>query len=392
MRWHYYLVQLRLLLQRKKNLAAIGLALIAVAAYCFYYNERTLPPERIDLTTLRNETKDTADYLKANGDATLYPATAGRARIDARLLQGITHHDREVLLNGYTARLANYLMGNSENYLLPLEYYLNPKKYEYVDKDGRYYINQTQARVTYYSQHARVPVDVAVLNQQTFLQTLVRLTAAWLPLGVLILCLALGNDMVTDDWQHQTVSWGQPLRWRTRLRLKTLAVLTVVALIVIVAVGAVAAVTLPRYGLGRGAMVVQHYGRFMSTRLISQTQYLAEFTLLLLVASWLMTRLTLAIQLLLGNEYIALILGGVFLLLPQAYYMRGIGFVKPWVTWLMPSYTQLGSVVSGEMSYRYDAQVMTTSHALLVMGLWLIGIELVVSVCIARRRQRGWLA
>ena len=100
-----------------------------------------------------------------------------------------------------------------------------------------------------------------------------------------------------------------------------------------------------------------------------------------------------AVQLLLPNEYVALVAGGLFVLLPKLYYSRGIGFVHPWVAWLLPSYLRLGDVVRGDTGYRYEAALMyQPRNAWGVLLVWGLVIELVITLWIMRKRKRGQLA
>lgn len=396
MAWAYFKMQLRLLLTRKKNWLMIGLAMAAMVVFCAYGNQATQPREKINTRIIKiDRAAINAELARAgkNG-AAKYPGLASRSRSETLLLQALKSNQRKKLLQGIQwelARQGDYWY-NADDYSYPVQYYQARSATDDPRADGHFYNLKMIKRITAYQHHPQQKFNQAVYNEQTFLQTMARVCRRWLPLSLIMLILALANDVYTADLAHASVGWGAPLAASKRLVLKSLAVLTVAFTLVLVFVAMVAVTTLPRFGLGLGAGVARHVGRHYAFTMVTLGWYFGWVTLLCVLLSWCWVRLSLALQLLLHNEYATLLLSLGLLATPALYFQRGVAASVPRVLAYLPTYTEAGQLVDGTQNFLYDAAQLTPTWATLVLMAWLVAIELILAALTRLQQRRGWLA
>ncbi|WP_179395917.1 hypothetical protein [Lacticaseibacillus absianus] len=375
MNWMYYKTQLTLILRNKKNILALLLAVIAAIAVAFHYSAVLLPPEKANLTVIRNEvrTLQAAPKLFSNEAAVL--------KADQTILAGVKG-PRATLIAGLDAKLQAYDVQwhNRNLYTYPAVYYTAHSLNAYPITDGHFGVTRLRARLKYYRQHPTVRVDLAVYNEQTFLHTLARLSAQWLPWAAIALCAILACDRLTEDWHHRSVTATLPLSMRRQLGLKTLAVLTPVAAVLLFTVLVLAVATIPRYGIGLGAGVTQYLGGQFTYqyRVLSMPVYFLRWTGLLALTCWFTVRLLLVLQLVVRNEFVALASAACLFLSPLLYYVRSEGAFDPFPVpvFLPMTFTGIGRVLTGTEHFFYATWLMNGAIAVAVWLGWGLLIEL----------------
>lgn len=394
MAFSYLWAQIKLILHRRKNLLVIGLALVGMFAYVIDFEGRTLPPEGIDLAAAKQEHQNIADYLRVSGGSLNNPGIANTGDAERLLLKGVKQHRRADLLKGLRLQLIRqdgYWL-NQEDVSYPVVYYQDRSKTAQPREDGHFNNVRMKTRIKYYQAHPALPVTLARVNERTFLQTLARVSRQYLPIAVILVTLWLANNVICDDWRHPSVTWGLPLGQTKRYWLKAAAVLLVVFALVALFVLVVAVATIPRFGVGTGARIAQHYGVHYAFRTISLAEYLGWTASLLVGLTLVWTRLSEFLQLVTRNEYLTLIGGYLLLLAPVVYFDRGIGLWQPWTTRMLTTVTEAGQVVDGTQNFLYGVAQLTPQWALFVLIGWWVVIEGLLQIAGAVYRKRGWAA
>ncbi|WP_125703889.1 hypothetical protein [Lacticaseibacillus daqingensis] len=384
--WRYYRQQVRLLLRQPKTWLAGGLMLLATLSFGVRFNAASLPPERLRPSALATEIKTLQSATTLDGLAT---AALRQDQAIQRGLRGSVAARRQAM-TVYLQRLdLNFYDAN--NYSYPAVYYTDRSLNADPVRDGHFGVSRMLAQLAGIARVAPT-LPQAWLDEQTFSQTLVRVSAVWLPWACLLAIMLIGGDVVVRDWRHETVTWALPLSVHGQLAVKAAAVLTLVAAGVLAFVGLLALWVMPQNGLGHGAIIAHYTGHKFAFDLLTPAQYDGWLAVLLGLMSWLVIRLLMLLQVLVRRTGLAVGLAAVLGLTALVTLVRDGGTVRTWPLWLPTTYLPVGRVITGAQGFWYSAARLTAAQAALVFGLWIGGVELGLWLAVRHAQHQGVMA
>ncbi|MCI1688608.1 hypothetical protein [Schleiferilactobacillus harbinensis] len=396
MKQMYFSVQWARFWHNRKNQAVAIAVLLISLIYCFYSVPGYQPNWPIDPVTTR-ATRDRRqadlDYARAHPftpsmASAEYPEMIRNANAELAALKKRDYRAYATAARRQIVMIDQRIdvMGDQQRYFFPMSYYANDNPFAL--SDGHYGSQEISTRYRA-DAHYPGPVTAAVIEERTTLQTLQRTIAGGLTLAILLLAVFFANDLVTNDRRHRSVLQDIPLTPWAALNLKTALVWlatmgTVLGFSVILILA-----TAFRYGFGNWGLPTTLYHLPPGKLTYFTTQplclYLLEWVGLAALLIWLFIRLTLLLSILFRNEYIALILAGGTIFSQTLYAASGIGAVKNWTTWALPTYFDIGKILNGYQKYLYQADVITLGRAVLLLGGALLGIEIITFIVTHQR-------
>lgn len=390
----YFRFQLHQLLTNRKNLAVIGIALVALLCQFVFFPPNKVPaelPTRNALT--RDRDKNVAFTNESHGPNTQkwVPLTREFANIETHMLKA----QKQQHTQAYVKATLNYLAFLAQNaanpdaqtspFHYPLSYYFENR--QYPDADAAF-ANATMYRSLEPLAKQAHP-DTATVKQQTFWQTLFRGTAGGWLTALLIVTILFANDLLTNEQRHRSIARLLPVSPWHAVNAKTFTVFTALAGFLVVAVAIIAAFVIPQHGLGSLSTAIAYYAKDgMSIKLDPLALGIALPTILGLTVllMWLFIRLNLLCQLLFHNELVGLVVSAFLLFGEPLYFMHGIAFSLPQTAYYLPGYMNPAAIVSGLQNFRYDTSRMSPLAAVVVIGSVILMLELVLFIVTHRRR------
>ncbi|KRK11941.1 hypothetical protein FD51_GL000728 [Lacticaseibacillus zeae DSM 20178 = KCTC 3804] len=390
----YFRFQLHQLLTNRKNLAVIGIALVALLCQFIFFPPNKAPaelPTRNALT--RDRDKNVAFVNEPHGTLTAkwVPATREFANIETRMLNAQKQQHTQAYVKATLHYLA-FLGQNAANpdaqsspFHYPLSYYFENR--QYPDADAAF-ANATMYRSLEPLAKQAHP-DTATIKQQTFWQTLFRGAAGGWLTALLIITILFANDLLTSEQRHRSIARLLPISPWHAVNAKTFTVFTALSGFLVAAVAIIATFVIPQHGLGSLSAAIAYYAKDgMSIKLDPLALGIALPTILGLTFSlmWLFIRLNLLCQLLFHNELVGLVVSAFLLFGEPLYFMHGIAFSVPQTAYYLPGYMNPAAIVSGLQNFRYDTSRMSPLAAVVVIGSVILMLELVLFIVTHRRR------
>ncbi|WLV77433.1 ABC transporter permease [Lacticaseibacillus parahuelsenbergensis] len=389
----YFRFQLHQLLTNRKNLAVIGIALVALLCQFVFFPPNNVPaelPTRNALT--RDRDKNVAFVNEPHGPLTAkwVPATREFANIETRMLNAQKQQHTQAYVKATLHYLA-FLAQNAANpdaqtspFHYPLSYYFENR--QYPDADAAF-ANATMYRSLEPLAKQAHP-DTAMVKQQTFWQTLFRGAAGGWLTALLIVTILFANDLLTREQRHRSIARLLPISPWHAVNAKTFTVFTALSGFLVAAVAIIAAFVIPQHGLGSLSAAIAYYAKDgMSIKLDPLALGIALPTILglTLLLMWLFIRLNLLCQLLFHNELVGLVVSALLLFGEPLYFMHGIAFSVPQTAYYLPGYMNPAAIVSGLQNFRYDTSRMSPLAAVVVIGSMILILELVLFIVTHRR-------
>lgn len=357
----YFRFQFHQLLTNRKNLAVIGIALVALICQFVFFPPNTTPVELPTATVLsRDRDKNIAFVNESHGPNTAVwvPSTREFAKIETHAQSSPFHY--------------------------PLTYYYENR--QYPDADAAYAnVVLTQSLIPLAKQ---AHPDVSTIHQQTFWQTLFRgALGGWLT-ALLLITILLANDLLTSEQRHRSIARSLPLSPWHAINTKTLTVLGTLAGAVTLLIGVTAVCVIPFHGLGSLTTAISNFaknGSYAYVQPLALGSALLMMLGLTVLLMWLFIRLNLLCQLLFHNELIGLVLSALLLFGEPLYFMQGLAFSVPQTAYYLPSYMNPAAIVNGLQNFRYDTGQMTPLSGVIVIGSVIVLLEIMLFIVTHRR-------
>ncbi|PRY75911.1 hypothetical protein [Alkalibacterium olivapovliticus] len=399
----YFRFELKAFSRNKKNLAVIILLLLASLYYSIILVPDYQPNESVDESDIRSE-HDSMVYWIDNmqGDGISSGAQFALAyypeliNIDSQRLQALEEEDYQNYTD-WTAEWYTYQDTYTFGYPEFLSYnhvYYGPDQ-DYPLQEGSYWYRETARRYEEYVNEG-IDLTVDVLEERTALQTVYRLlNSTIVPILLITVIVFYANDIVVKDRKHLTITKSFPLSFSGKLWTKTMVVLTttgvtilVFFLIILLAVGF-------RHGVGSfsipitvyDGLVLQNRGTFNSISL--GLFYIQAFSLLLLI-SYLFTRIIILLSLLVRNEFFNLFAGIALIFTERLYYIRGIGSFSD-VDLLPSTFFPVGQVLSGYQNHLYNSPAITFENGVLSLMAAILLVEMILFIATRFKRIRTYI-
>jgi hypothetical protein len=389
----YFHVQWLRFWHNRKNQAVTLVVLIATLAYCFYSvpsYQPTWPIDPVTIKATRDRRRSELSPFSTSSAVQDYPilvkqATAELAALDKKDYRAYAAVARKQVL--YVDERIDP-MASIQFYFYPMPYYADDNPFALYD--GHYGSQEIAARYLAVSRYRQGAVTSNVVEERTSLQTLQRTISGGLTLFLLLVAVFLANDLVTNDRRHRTVVQGLPLTpWRAltaKTGLAWLATMGITGGFILILI----LTTVFRYGFGSLGIPTTLFhlppGRTAYFSTTPLGLYLAKWLVLLALLIWLFTRLTLLLSILFRNEYIPLLLAGGAIFSQALYLESGVGAIKNWTTWALPTYFDVGKILTGYQKYLYQTDQITFNRGLLLISGAVLFVELIV-LLVTRRRH-----
>ncbi|KMO46418.1 ABC transporter permease [Lacticaseibacillus rhamnosus] len=390
----YFRFQLHQLLTNRKNLAVIGIALVALICQFVFFPPNQVPPELPTSTVLtRDRDKNVAFINEPHGPHTAMwvPVTRQLVKIENRMLTAQKQQHSQAYVQATLDYLA-FVRKNAANpeaqsspFHYPLTYYFENR--QYPDADAAFAnITLTRALMTLADQ--RDP-DMTAVHQQTFWQTLFRgALGGWLT-ALLLITILFANDLLTSEQRHRSIVRSSPLSPWHAINTKTFTVLTALAGVLLLSALVVAGFVIPTHGLGSLTTAIAYFAKDGMTVTVDPIALSIALPIILgltILLIWLFIRLNLLCQLLFHNELVGLVLSALLLFGEPLYFMHGLAFSVPQTAYYLPGYMNPAAIVSGLQNFRYDTSRMSPLAALIVVGSVIIVLEVILFIITHRRR------
>ena len=264
----------------------------------------------------------------------------------------------------------------------PLQYYSDPNVMRDAgsgnqNRNGHYWNLEARTRLGKYAHMKSNEINEVVINQQTALQQLERAFFYGLALAILIATAVMSTDLVTRDSKRQSILRNFPLTSWGMVNCKSLSALLMGSGLFLVFLVILLPFNIVKFGLGSLALPISVYGGNSFTT-ISLGQFILEGFVLTLLSMWLIIRLQIALQLLLKSEFASLAVS-IFLLVSESlYFLPGLVSINSWTLYLLPSYFNIGQLVTGFQNFRYETTKMTFGLAMILFVLTLIVVEIII--------------
>lgn len=389
----YFRFQFHQLLTNRKNLAVIGIALVALICQFVFFPPNTTPVELPTATVLtRDRDKNIAFVNESHGPNTAVwvPSTREFAKLETQMLtaqkQGKNKAYVRATINylGFLRRYAANPDAQSSPFHYPLTYYYENR--QCPDADAAYAnVVLTQSLIPLAKQ---AHPDVSTIHQQTFWQTLFRgALGGWLT-ALLLITILLANDLLTSEQRHRSIARSLPLSPWHAINTKTLTVLGTLAGAVTLLIGVTAVCVIPFHGLGSLTTAISNFaknGSYAYVQPLALGSALLMMLGLTVLLMWLFIRLNLLCQLLFHNELIGLVLSVLLLFGEPLYFMQGLAFSVPQTAYYLPSYMNPAAIVNGLQNFRYDTGQMTPLSGVIVIGSVIVLLEIMLFIVTHRR-------
>ncbi|MDE3283272.1 hypothetical protein AUQ39_08615 [Lacticaseibacillus casei] len=264
----------------------------------------------------------------------------------------------------------------------PLQYYSDPNVMRDAgsgnqNRNGHYWNLEARTRLGKYAHMKSNEINEAVINQQTALQQLKRAFFYGLALAILIATAVMSTDLVTRDSKRQSILKNFPLTTWGMVNCKSLSALLMGGGLFLVFLVILLPFNIVKFGLGSLTLPISVYGGNSFTT-ISLGQFMLEVFVLTLLSMWLVIRLQIALQLLLKSEFSSLAVTMFLLVSESLYFLPGLVSINSWTLYLLPSYFNIGQLVTGFQNFRYETTKMTFGLAMILFVLTLIVVEIII--------------
>lgn len=387
----YILSELKLFYLQPKNLIIFSLVLIISVYYAIYITPSFKPIEQFNEASIEARYEDRKDFLD---NVTITDSTHATTLFAFQVFPEWNEYDKERLDALENKNLKKYADATSKwyRYSDDIIYQANvdylrytPGYYTYGNHfshyDGHYAFNKYSVMYDAYAS-GDYELTIDVFNEQTALQTLVRLMNSYLPYILLVLCMLLTNDIVTKDRHHMSIVRGYPITNFGKLIMKGITALIGTLCSILIFVPAFIIISF-KYGVGSLNMPVAHY-EFAFLNLGEYTympiwQYLLQTFGLCILWMIILITLILILSVTFRSEFLNFTLIILFFI-ERLYYQRGM-IIDDWLAWLPTSYTQFGNVttgylnyemISGSVLYQKGILVLIVTGTILILLMWFI--------------------
>lgn len=372
-----------------KNIPFVVFIGVLLLCYCFLL----LPNEQVKETFYPEDTKEYLTKLDAEQQFRLKKGNTGIV-----LFSGMpVYANNAYYYSLYSALLAAYEDKNYYRYLhlraSYLEYnvweYTNDKEYfkdsPFPGKDREHAYHQTMIRFEDYLSNNR-PITYGLLMEKTGLQALQKFLLNYGMYFFLFCAIFFSSDVLTRNRKNRSVLQGLPLTWYRQLNLKTLSTFLYTSLFALVTIVIGVGLISIQYGFGYlnldvPIMIAQQTFTREEYDVISMGTFIGIMAVAMLVLVYLFTRLTIAIGLLVKNEWVVLMICSALLFLEQFYFTRTtrtLGGID--ISSFPQTYVDFGKVVTGEKNFLLNVETITMTKGIVVLLITVLLLEVFVWV------------